>query len=315
MRLVRRPVALQPGAQFRTKGKLMGDRILRRRRAAFAAGLATLTLALGTAAGPAGAAPALQLDYVAVGDSYTAGTGAGAADKPTGTTCWQSTPGYVGNVDQTGRVSLVVNAACHGALLSGGTQTSVEAQIQMLAYSQVLNASTGIVTITAGANDAGVSQVLGACAAYGVEQCAAATAASEGALGPVSAGLATAYGTIQALAPSAKIAVLGYPRLFEPADGNPYFSLDEQLLINQATDKLNAAIAGAVARANAGGANAQFVDVTTRFAGHAVNSADPWIAYNSGNPLADSNFHPTPTGHRAYATAVMTEVKPATLAR
>ncbi|KIS26246.1 hypothetical protein TV39_16510 [Arthrobacter sp. SPG23] len=298
----------------------MSDRTLRRRQAAFAAGLATLALAMGTSAGPAGAAPAGELDYIAVGDSYTAGTGAGAATKPAGTTCWQSSPGYVGDVDKTGRVSLVVNAACHGALLFSGDdplqkQISVETQLTGLVAAQKLNPSTGIVTITAGANDAGVSQVLGACAAYGVEVCAGAVASSEGGMSQVGEALAYIYGQIHAAAPSAKVAVLGYPRLFEPADGNPYFSADEQRLINQATDKLNAAIATAVSNANAFGANAQFVDVTARFAGHAVNSADPWIAYDGGNPLADSNFHPTPTGHRAYATAVMSEVKPGTLAR
>ncbi|MEO5320388.1 SGNH/GDSL hydrolase family protein [Arthrobacter sp. CC3] len=297
----------------------MSDRILRRRRAAFAAGLATLALATGLAV-PAGAAPAGGLDYIAVGDSYTAGTGAGEADKPDDATCWQSTPGYVTDVDRTGRVSLVVNAACHGALLFSGDdplqqQISVQAQLTGLIGAGKLNPSTGIVTITAGANDAGVSQVLGACAAYGIEVCANAVSASEGGMGQVGAVLANVYGQIHTVAPSAKIAVLGYPRLFEPADGNPYFSADEQRLINRATDKLNAAIATAVSSANAYGANAQFVDVTARFAGHAVNSTAPWIAYNSGNPLADSNFHPTPTGHRAYATAVMNEVKPGTLAR
>ncbi|WP_254678664.1 GDSL-type esterase/lipase family protein [Arthrobacter sp. 24S4-2] len=179
----------------------MGDRILRRRRAAFGAGLATLALALGTAAGPAGAAPAPQVSYVAIGDSYTAGTGAGAAIKPDNTTCWQSSPGYVADVDNTGRVSLVVNAACHGALLTGGTETSVETQISTLAFTRALNASTSMVTVTAGANDAGVTQVLLACATYGVEQCAAAVAASEGALAPVGAGLETAYNTIHAFAP------------------------------------------------------------------------------------------------------------------
>lgn len=297
----------------------MSDRIVRRRRGAYAAGLATLALALGTAAGPAGAAPAGELDYIAVGDSYTAGTGAGAAIKPIDTTCWQSSPGYVADVDKTGRVSLVVNAACHGALLFGNDGTSnaisVETQLTGLVGAGKLNPSTGIVTITAGANDAGVSQVLGACAAYGVEVCAGAVASSESGMGQVGGVLAYIYGQIHAAAPSAKIAVLGYPRLFEPADGNPYFSQDEQRLINRATDNLNAAIATAVSNANAGGANAQFVDVTARFAGHAVNSTDPWIAYNGGNPLADSNFHPNITGHRAYATAVMSEVKPGTLAR
>lgn len=183
----------------------------------------------------------------------------------------------------------MVNAACHGALLFSGDdplqkQISVTTQLIGLVGAGKLNPSTGIVTITAGANDAGVSQVLGACAAYGDEVCAGAVASSESGMGQVGEALAYIYGQIHTAAPSAKIAVLSYPRLFEPADGNPYFSAEEQRLINRAT-------------------------------GPAVNSTDPRIAYDGGNPLADSNFHPTPTGYRAYATTVMTEVKPGTLAR
>lgn len=139
--------------------------------------------------------------------------------------------------------------------------------------------------------------MLGACAAYGDEVCAGAVASSESGMGQVGEALAYTYGQIHTAAPSAKIAVLGYPRLFEPADGNPYFSAEEQRLINRATDNLNTAIATAVSNANAFGANAQFVDVTARFAGHAVNSTDPWIAYKRRE--SPGGFQLPPDPHRA----------------
>jgi lysophospholipase L1-like esterase len=294
----------------------MSDGTARRRRTAFAGGLAATALALGFAAVPAQAAPAAQLSYVAVGDSYTAGTGAGAASNPGTSACWQSSPGYVADVGATGRVSLVINGACHGALLSGGLATSVKDQIGTLAYAGALNASTGLVTITAGANDAGVNQVIGVCATSPLDHCAAAVAASQGALPAVRDGLTATYAGLHSVAPNAKIAVLGYPRLFAPADGIPQLSAEKQVLLNQATDRLNAAISEAVGNANFGGANAQFVDVTARFAGHEANSLDPWIVLDRDNPFADSNFHPNAAGHAlGYAAAVMGEVKPAKLAR
>lgn len=294
----------------------MGTLKVRRRRSALAAGLATLALSWGFAAIPAEAAPPPKISYVAVGDSYTAGTGAGAAFNPGTSPCWQSHPGYVDDVGATGRVTLLANGACHGALLTGGTATSVQDQIGGLAVAGALNSQTGLVSMTAGANDAGVYQVLLVCATSTTENCANAVALSGAALPAVGGGLTATYLRLQSVAPNAKVAVMGYPRLFAPTTGLPVIPPESQVLLNQATDNLNATISAAVATANSLGANAQFVDVKGRFAGHEANSPDPWIVLDPAHPFADYNFHPNVTGHaEGYAAALLGAVKPAQLAR
>ncbi len=276
---------------------------------------------LGLAAVPAEAGPPAKVAFVSVGDSYTAGTGAGGANNPGGA-CWQSSPGYVDDVGRTGRVSLVANGACHGALLAGGAVRSVQDQIAALATptaaspTPALNPATGLVSITAGANDVGVYQVLFECATFSTAACSAAAAQSGAALPALRAGLTATYLGLKQVAPNARIAVLGYPRLFDPANGFPVIPPASQAILNQATDQLNASIAMAVTAARAAGVDAQYVDVTDRFAGHAANSADPWLVLDRSNPTADYNFHPNPTGYdEGYKSAIMGSVKPAQLAK
>lgn len=299
---------------------------VRRRRSAFAAGLA-IAMALGFAAIPAEAAPQAKTDYVALGDSYTAGTGAGAAYRPDGVACWQSTPGYVNVVGRTGRVNPVANAACHGAVLSTLSPAydhviftpTVEQQLAGLVFSQKISPDTELVSITAGANDLGFSLVLGGCAASIEPVCAGyiGQATSPTALGMLSTGLVQTYAAIHAVAPNAKIAVMGYPLLFEPTSQVAPIPATNQVLMNQATVTVNATIASAVIAANtAHHVNAQYVDVTAVFTGHAVNSEVPWLVLDAAQPTPDYNFHPNKAGHsQGYAAALMSAVKPAQLAR
>lgn len=297
----------------------MGNQTGRRRQSVFAAGLATLAMALGFTAVPADAAPPPKVDYVALGDSYTAGTGAGAAKRPAGVDCWQSSPGYVDRIGKTGRVELVANAACHGAVLSMASPTwdpviytpTVQEQIQFLVNSGALSADTELVSITAGANDLGFASVLGVCAFSSVEACRAAVtqATSPEALAFLTASLVQTYAAIHQAAPNARIAVLGYPLLFEPSSTLAPIPVSNQMLMNQATLRVNAAIAAAVSTANAlYQANAQYIDVTDEFAGHAVNSTEPWLQLALTDFTADYNFHPTPEGHRAYASALLSSI-------
>jgi lysophospholipase L1-like esterase len=304
----------------------MGIAPVRRRQSAFAAGLATLAMALGFTAAPATAAPPPNVDYVALGDSYTAGTGAGAAERPAGVDCWQSSPGYVDVVGRTGRVELVDNAACHGAVLSVSSPTwdpviytpTVQEQIQSLVTSGALSADTELVSITAGANDLGFAYVLGVCAFSSEEACRAAVAqaTSPQALAFLTTSLTQTYAAIHQAAPNARIMVLGYPLLFEPSSAFAPIPVTNQILMNQATVRVNTAIAAAVSTSNTLYlANAQYVDVTDEFAGHAVNSTDPWLQLSLTDFTADYNFHPTPDGHRAYASALLSSVKLGQLVR
>jgi lysophospholipase L1-like esterase len=267
-------------------------------------------MALGFAAIPAEAAKA---DYVALGDSYTAGTGAGAFT--TAPPCVQThSRGYADLVGGTGRVNPVANAACHGALLiqqAPGT-TSVADQLAGLVGTGRLSSDTELVSVTAGANDVGFTTVLLTCA-FQPQACQTAIDASAAALVPLRQGLAGTYVALRGAAPDAKIAVLGYPRLFDPAAGIP--GIDPAILValNGATDALNATIAAAVSDANVG---AVFIDVRPRFRGHAANSADPWLVFDQANFLSPQNFHPNPARHsQGYAAALVSTVKPAQLAR
>ncbi|MFK0039466.1 SGNH/GDSL hydrolase family protein [Paenarthrobacter sp. NPDC090517] len=299
----------------------------RRRNLALAGGLAALALTLGFTASPATAAPPPPVTYVALGDSYTAGTGAGGLYRDS--LCWQSQSGYVDIVAASGRVDLLTNLACHGALLSfdplnpspfyNGAPTVVE---QIFAGQTALQ-NAELVSITAGAIDAGSLLALQACASPDTTTCAGTVAGIRANLSSVTTALAGTYGLIRASAPNATIAVMGYPRLFDPSQGDlvipgvTVVPVANQVLANTAVDDLNRAIAAAV---QLSGKNVVFVDVTKRFRGHAVNSAEPWIVLIPApvppfDRLPDANFHPNVAGHQAYAAALISTVKPAQLAK
>lgn len=312
----------------------MENRAVRRRRSAFAAFLATLVMALGFTAVPADAAPQEQVDYVALGDSYTAGTGAG----PFTWTfpCIQTRGGYVDIVDSQPLVKLEKNAACHGALLKAfaepGHVPSVKDQIVALKAAGSLSYSTELVSLTAGANDAGVNSTLFICGTSTSEACKEAVTASVQSLPLVAADLVRSLGAIRQAAPKAKIAVLGYPRLFDPVGGYPVIPPTNQTLVNQGTALLNATLAASVATARAlYHADAQYIDVTSRFSGHAVNNVNQsWLCFEplapciptvpnpvpGGDPIPDPrNFHPNAAGHLAYASALTEAVNLTALAR
>ncbi|TLM84457.1 SGNH/GDSL hydrolase family protein [Pseudarthrobacter sp. NamE2] len=302
----------------------MGNTGLRRWHAAFAAGLAALAMTLGLTTAPASAYPPSDVDYVALGDSYTAGTGADAPARPFvfDPPCDQTPNGYVDHVDAVDPVHLVLNSACHGALLrekaQPGNVPSVQDQITQLISSGALSRDTELVSMTAGANDVGVNVVLFQCATSTTSACSQAVSSAIAAMPAVGAGLVHAFKVIHRHAPYAKIVVLGYPRLLNPAFPAP-MSPDNLRLVNQGTALLNATIASAAATARLlYGAKVQYVDVTGRFAGHEVNTPQPWIFFAATQDLATGtvhfdprSFHPNQAGHQAYADALISAVRPA----
>ncbi|WP_461172389.1 SGNH/GDSL hydrolase family protein [Arthrobacter sp. Z1-9] len=293
----------------------------RRRRSAFAAAFATVAMALGVAAIPAEASQT-KVDYVALGDSYTAGTGAGAPERPADVDCWQSQPGYVDLVGKSKGIKLVANAACHGAVLSRLSPTfdpviytpTVHEQIRFQVRGKALSVKTDLVSITAGANDLGFARVLGVCAFSDESTCKAAVeqATSPKALAFLTASLVGTYLAIEVTAPRAQTVVLGYPLLFDRASEIQPIPRENQVLMNGATSAVNATIEKAVRATQAWpGTDLLYVDVTDEFAGHAVNSAAPWLQLSPSDFGADYNFHPNQAGHRAYASALLAAVGPA----
>ena len=309
----------------------MGHSPLRRRQRALAAAVASLAMALGFAALPAEAATTSRhVDYVALGDSYTAGTGADTSVRtasgpfvPT-LPCTKTRGGYVDIVDGADLVNLAANAACHGSLLTKPTWDgvpSVTDQLATLTTSGALSKDTELVSMTAGANDVGVNTVLFVCATSSAATCSQAVDAAAATMPSVGANLVKVLAAIHKQAPRARIVVLGYPRLFNTA-GAPIIPVDNQNLVNRGTALLNTTIASSIAAANIlYGANSQYVDVTPGFSGHEVNTAVPWIFLAAS---ADANgvlqfdprsFHPTREGHAQYAAALLSSVKLQQLAR
>lgn len=242
-----------------------------------------MAMAFGFTAIPAEAAPPPQADYVALGDSYAAGQGAAPYTAPT---CYVSRKGYPAIADNLKNIQLNVNAGC-----SGYTAGAVAANLP----GSVSGAE--VITITVGANDLGTTGILLACLpAPASAECGGAVGAAQAKLtdGTLATSLATMVGAIRYQAPTAKIVLTGYPRLFAP--NNPFATV-----ANPMVDGLNAVIAGV-----AGGTGSSFVDVTGAFADHGVGSAAPWINFNATNILDPANFHPTGEGYRLgyYATLV-----------
>ncbi len=295
----------------------MGNMTLRRRRSTFAAGLAALAMAVGAAVPAQATSPAPHVDLVAVGDSYTAGTGAGPFTSPF--PCMQTAGGYVDILARQPSVTLAANAACHGALLTAqaqpGNVPSVLDQVAGLYASGALSGRTELVTMTSGANDVGVNTALYTCATATYLDCLDAVRTATHSLYDVKGNLTAVLQAIHQAAPRAKIAILGYPRLLDPA-GYPVMSPENTALVNYGTLALNAAIGEAVDTANSVyRANAQFIDITARFTGHEANTASSWIVFDPTNPFTPQSFHPNAQGHEQYAAAVVEAVRLPELAR
>lgn len=295
----------------------MGTTALRRRRPAFAAGLAALAVALGSAAAPAAAAPPVpDVDLVAFGDSYTAGIGAGAYT--TAAPCLQTDGGYVSLLLKLPVVAgNSANAACAGAVLTdrpSDAVPSVMEQVAAAAAAGKLSVRTELVTLTAGPNDINFTAPLTSCALHSEEACAQEVKAAQDRFPAMQAELVEALTAIRKAAPRATIAVFGYPLLFDPEHPSILKTRAAAELVNAGTMALNSAIEKAT-NAPRVKAKTVYIDVTQSFKGHAIASGEPWINFSTDPNFALQNFHPNAAGHEAYADALEGAVNLDSLAR
>lgn len=221
---------------------------------------------------------------MALGDSFTAGQGAPPySDEVCKRSKYKSYP-IIASVFSPYR--LTANKACSGASIA-------DVAGQLVGVSP----STTLVTITVGGIDAGSNDVLEACTDPASVPCEEAVTASTEKIASLGPSLVATYATIAATLPNARIAVLGYARLFQPGVA----PVGE--LVNTGTDALNAVIQGSVAAT--GNTRIRFVDVSQEFAGHGIGSAYPFISFDQANLLAPTNFHPNALGNAlGYARAL-----------
>ncbi|WP_295660160.1 SGNH/GDSL hydrolase family protein [uncultured Nocardioides sp.] len=245
---------------------------------ALAAAFTAVLLAASFLQAPAQAAAP---EYVALGDSYSSGTGTRSylAD---GSSCQRSTSAYPALLAASRGWTLNFRA-CSGARIPDvrGTQLSA------------LTSTTRYVTISVGGNDAGFADVLTECALPGwMSSCHRAVDRAQAFInGPLPGRLAGLYASIRSRAPYARVVVVGYPRIFMGEDCNAatFFSPAEQSRLNQTADLMNARTATQAATAGF-----RFADPTSAFLGHAVCDRAEWINGLSW-PVTES-YHPSVAG-------------------
>ncbi|MFI6158797.1 SGNH/GDSL hydrolase family protein [Micromonospora haikouensis] len=259
---------------------------------------ALLAATLGAAAAP-GVAQAAQaakparaaaaINYVALGDSYSSGVGAGPYDL---STCLRSDKSYAPLWAAAHQVASFTFPACGGAVTADVINKQVSA----------LSTSTTLVTITIGGNDAGFVDVITSCRFGSTSTCEGAVdEARTFATTELPGRLDRTYAAIREKAPNARLVVLGYPRLFETTScGALAMSAYKRTIINEAADLLASVTAG-----RAAAAGATFADARPYFAGHGVCAAAPWIRDVTGVIEA---YHPNADGYRLGYLPALTAV-------
>ncbi|MFG1808755.1 SGNH/GDSL hydrolase family protein [Streptomyces sp. NPDC049040] len=230
--------------------------------------------------GPAQAAgPA----YVALGDSYSAGNGAGNYISSSGN-CHRSNSAYPALWAGAHSPSSFTFAACSGAVTSDVTGSQLGG----------LNSSTGLVTVTIGGNDAGFSDVITTCVTGSDSTCVNRVNTAEAFVRNTLPGrLDTVYNAIHAKAPNARVVVLGYPDMYTLNVFCIGMSATKHQKIDEAADVLDSTTAS-VAAAH----GFVFGDVRSTFKGHELCSGDDYLHSLVISPSWES-YHPTATGHSA----------------
>ncbi len=259
----------------------------------FAALTSSLLLAAGAALFGAGQAAAAQADfgYVALGDSYSSGLGAGNYD------------GTSGNCKRTTRAYPALWAAAHSPQTFAFTACSGARTGDVLSGQLgPLNSGTDLVSITIGGNDAGFSDVMTTCVLQSESTCVSRVNQAKAYVdSTLPAQLDQVYNAIDSRAPAARVVVLGYPRFYK-LNGTCTAGLTEgeRAAINGAADHLNAAIAKRAA--NHGFA---FASVAGTFTGHEICSGSPWLHSVNWLNIPES-YHPTAAGQSGGYLPVLT---------
>ncbi|MDD7942095.1 GDSL-type esterase/lipase family protein [Actinomycetospora lutea] len=255
-------------------------------RSVVAATLVAATLVLGAAqaaAAPPGS-PGSGGDgdrRVALGDSWAAGTAAGAVEAASGT-CRRSPLAYPALLARAAGETAWTSRACASASGSGGN-----------GQFSSLSDTTEVVTATVGADATGLGALAAACSSAGTPaRCDEAVGRFDRALRTLPGSLDAALADVRRRAPRAAVTVTGFPLLAEvkacpdgAADAARAARLDD------AVNRLDTVLAERVTAAGM-----RFVDVRPAFAGHGVCAPAPWLtpftageALLAGGPSADGH--------------------------
>lgn len=254
------------------------------------------------------------LDYVAMGDSYSSGWGAGSYDA---SDCGRSA--YAAQVLLAAEQGMsLTNAACGGADTRHILNTSLGGEPPQI---ERVSGTTDLVTFTIGGNDTGLIWMLDQCVRTRSILCLGGIAGQSvqdqfntklNALGPK---LTNVLNAIIQRAPNARIRAAGYPYIIPP-EGDPvgcsWLENWERVSFNQMLVRVNDKIRDtAAAVAAATGADIAYVDP--------MAGTSPFMARDNGvvgsacsdspsrymlnryeHPAANEGWHPNALGQRHY---------------
>ena len=251
--------------------------------------LLTLLALLGSALAALMLAPAAHAasgdNYVALGDSYSSGVGAGTYTSESGS-CDRSLSAYPALWASANSVAAFTFAACSGATTAD------------VANSQLggLTTATSLVSITIGGNDENFSTIMEDCNLYSDSTCVnEIQAAEDDARANLPGKLAALFGQISSRAPNARVVVLDYPHFYDLANDCIGLSQTKRTKIDEGIDVLDG-----ILQNSAGSAGFGFADVRGAFTGHEICDSNRWLHSVNFSDFSES-YHPTADGHsQAY---------------
>ncbi len=253
------------------------------------------------------------IEYVALGDSYTAAPGVPTTDPAN--PCFRSDHNYPSLVAERRPRTMLVDVSCSGAT----TDAMTEAQIAGIPPQfDALSDDTDLVTIGIGGNDAGVyltwlyqCQELAASDPQG-SPCADANETADGdalldMVAPLEKALTRVIEGVQERAPQATVIMVTYPQIL-PDHGTcpdllPYAAGD-YAYINSIISAQNDAIVAAAKETGV-----EWVDVEKASRGHDVCAKQPWVNGSLTNDWSRGNaLHPFPEEQAAVAKLILDQL-------
>lgn len=235
-------------------------------------------VAVATARGDSGGRPVVN--YVALGDSYSAGVGAGAPTAASGA-CGRSARAYPQLWAAVHHPARFDSVACSGAT----TADVLGSQVSALRF------DTSLVTITIGGNDENFGRIMTRCTLFLAVTCARDVRHAEAdARANLGNKLLRVFGAIAAAAPLARVVVLGYPHLYDLRDHCVGLSRSARSEIDTGIDLVDSMLQAAAAIAGF-----RYVDVRAAFAAHEICDHAQWLHALELFHLRDS-YHPTASG-------------------
>jgi len=246
--------------------------------------LVALTASAATAAAvllTATPASASSTSYVALGDSYSSGLGAG--NYGSSGSCDRSSGAYPQLWANNNSPASFTFAACSGATTSDLLNSQLSA----------VGSGTTLVSFTIGGNDVGFSSVMETCVIWGTSSCVSAVNSAESqAQSTLPAAYDNVLNSIKAKAPNARIVFLDYPDFYDlnASSGCIGLSGTSRAKIDEGVNLLDSLIQQAAARHGA-----IFADVRGSFSGHEICDSNSWLNSVDWTNFSDS-YHPTATG-------------------